>query len=114
MIMNIAQKLCVPGACKGGEDYRVLDMADKSQAFRFLAQGITGDEQELEPPANPVNNAAADFNGTMPGEWGEIADLLEQNGFSAPVFKGTRANSIHFTCGALGGKCPCCGHCHEK
>lgn len=77
----------------------------------FLAQHLDGTEQELV--FDGVEPVVGD-QPICPAQWDDVAELLEREGFLNPVYKGTRASSLTFTCDLLGLTCLCCGHTHEK
>lgn len=114
-VYSARRLLAVPGGCKGGGDTRKLNLIGYARPEECLAQNLVGDERELVIP-DEVKTVAL-FGASKqppPPEWSTVKEVLEAHGFGDPVFKGTREQSLTFTCDCLGKECRCCTHTHEK
>ncbi len=87
---------------------------DREQAFDFLGQAVTGEEQELSGFDTMDTKSLRQEAEGAPPDWGEVSQLLEEEGFTNPMYKGSRPHSISFTCDARGDDCPCCGNQHDR
>ncbi len=112
------QLLAIPGGCKGIDgDVRVLDMDDRSQARRFTAQGLTGEETELHFTDQPGFTQAKALNHLeIEHMWQKGLPYLKAAGFINPQPVGRRTLSISFSAENRSSQnpCPLCSRVHDR